>query len=384
MKKIIYACLPLVALMAASCAQKNSLDVKIKGWQNDTILINSVSRSGESKVDTVVAEKGHFTYDVAPGDTVQLQISRQMDVVESPSRGEYQLAASGINVMVLDGEKIAIKGKQEQGKVVYTSKGSVFEENRSTVNAQTIDLLAQVDRIQLQADSMINAQAERDIIMPLFEQQMQIVNQVKDVELTFIKANPEAEFSGFLLTSQPIDTTAAYYETLSETVRNGIFKSKLDYVMDQYEVKLKKEAAKVNIQVGKMAPNFTLTSLDGTPISLYDIKDKYIVIDFWGNWCGWCVKGFPEMKKCYAKLNKKVEIVGIDCGDTEAVWKASVAKHELPWIQVINGTGDNDMTITYAVEGFPTKIIISPEYIIEEVAMGETEDFYTKLDELVK
>lgn len=384
MKKIIYACLPLVAIMAASCAQKNSLDVKINGWENDTILINSMSISGESKVDTVVAEKGRFTYDVAPGDTVQLQISRQKDILESPSRGQYQLAAGGINVMVLGGEKIAVKGKQEPGKVVYTSKGSTFEENRSTVNAQTIDLLARIDRIQLQADSMISAQAEREVVMPLFEEQMQILNQIKEAELAFVKANPDTEFSGFLLASQPIDTTAAYYLTLSEKVRGGVFKSKLDSAMDQYEIKLKKEAAKANIQVGKMAPNFTLTSLDGTPVSLYDIKGKYIVLDFWGNWCGWCVKGFPEMKKCYAKHSKKMEIVGIDCGDTEEVWKAGVAKHELPWMQLINGTGDNDMTVTYAVEGFPTKIIISPEYIIEEVAMGETEDFYTKLDELLK
>lgn len=384
MKKIVYAFLPLVALMAASCAQKNSLDVKINGWENDTILINSVSISGESKQDTLVAQNGKFTYDVAPTDTVQLQVFRQKDVVESPSRGEYQLAAQGINVMVLGGEKIAIKGKQEPGKVVYTSKGSDFEENRSTVNSQTIDLLAKMDRIQLQADSMINAQVQREVIMPLFQEQMQITNQIKGLELAFIKANPDAEFTGFLLTSQPLDTTAAYYTTLSEKVRGGIFKSKLDRAMAQYEIKLKKEAAKANIQVGKMAPNFTLTSLDGTPVSLYDIKGKYIVLDFWGNWCGWCIKGFPEMKKCYAKHSKKMEIVGIDCGDSEEVWKAGVAKHELPWMQLINGIGDNDMTITYAVEGFPTKIIISPDYIIEEVAMGETEDFYTKIDELLK
>lgn len=370
--------------MLSSCAQKNSLDVKIKGWQNDTILINSVSISGETTQDTVVAQGGHFTYDVAPSDTVQLQVSRFGDLVESPSRGEYQLSAAEIEVMILPGEKISIRGTQSQGKVTYTAKGSTFEQNRATVRDQTIDLMARIDSIQLQADSMIRSQSPREKVMPLFEYQMRLDGQIKEQELLFVKANSDADFSVFLLTNQPLDTVAAYSGGLSERVRSGLFKTKLERAMIQYEIQLKKEAAKVNIEVGKKAPNFTLTSIDGTPVSLYDIQGKYIVLDFWGNWCGWCVKGFPEMKKSYAKHSKKMEIVGIDCGDTPQVWKASVERNELPWMQLINGSGENDLTVNYAVEGFPTKIIISPEYIIEEVAMGETEDFYTKLDGLLK
>lgn len=384
MKKTSLAALSLVAIAAASCSQKHTIEGNISGWDNDSIIVISSNINGESAIDTIVANNGQFAYDVAPTDTVQLTIVRNNDVVESASRGQYILSANQINVLVAGSQKIAIKGQQSNDKLTYTSKGSEFEESKSKLNKERADLNAKIDMLQLQADSMISAGAPREVIMPVFEEQMGVRQQLQIVELEYAKSNPNSDYSAFVLISQPLDTIALYYPNLSESVRNGIFMKSLNQMMAQYEVKQKKMIAKEQIAVGLPAPNFTLKSLDGSDISLYDIKDKYIVLDFWGNWCGWCVKGFPEMKKCYAKYKNKLEIVGIDCGDKEEVWKAAVAKYELPWTQLINGQGDQDMTVLYAIEGFPTKIIIDPSYKIVDIAMGETEDFYHTIDKLMK
>ena len=140
-------------------------------------------------------------------------------------------------------------------------------------------------------------------------------------------------------------------------------------------------AARQKIVEGAIAPDFTLNDLNGKPLALSSLRGKYVVLDFWGSWCGWCIKGIPDMKKYYEKYKGKMEILGIDCRDTEEKWKAAVAKYELPWLHVRN-EGEPDVSLLYAVQGYPTKIVIDPEGKIAKIAVGESPAFYEYLDEL--
>ena len=135
---------------------------------------------------------------------------------------------------------------------------------------------------------------------------------------------------------------------------------------------------------GMMAPDFSLTSTEGRQVSLSQMRGKYVVIDFWGSWCHWCIKGFPELKAFYAKHKDKVEVVGIDCGDTDAQWRKAVADHKLPWISVKNGEGSQDMAKAYGVSGFPTKYIVSPKGELLGMAVGDDPSFFDKLEELLR
>ena len=85
------------------------------------------------------------------------------------------------------------------------------------------------------------------------------------------------------------------------------------------------------------------------------------------------------MKEAYNKYKGKMEIVGIDCQDSEADWKKTVKEHAMPWIQVANGTGSSDAIRLYGVEGFPTKVIIDPAGKILKVTVGEDPAFYDYL-----
>ncbi|MBD5286640.1 MAG: TlpA family protein disulfide reductase [Bacteroides sp.] len=131
------------------------------------------------------------------------------------------------------------------------------------------------------------------------------------------------------------------------------------------------------------APDFTLNDINGKPLSLSDLKGKWVILDFWGSWCPWCIKGFPALKEAYKQYGGKVEVLGIDCGDTEEAWKESVAKHELPWLQVYNPKG-TDLTAQYGIQGFPTKFIIDPEGRVANVTIGEDPAFFEVLSTLVK
>ena len=132
-----------------------------------------------------------------------------------------------------------------------------------------------------------------------------------------------------------------------------------------------------------LAPDFELPDLQGNPLKLSSLRGKYVVLDFWGSWCIWCIRGIPHMKEAYRKYKDKMEILGVDCQDTEEKWKAAVEEHQLPWLQV-RCPEDYLQTLgqQYRIQGFPTKVIIDPQGRLVKVVVGEDPAFYTFLDQL--
>ncbi|MCH5233622.1 MAG: redoxin domain-containing protein [Muribaculaceae bacterium] len=130
------------------------------------------------------------------------------------------------------------------------------------------------------------------------------------------------------------------------------------------------------------APNFTLKDLDGKDVSLSDFRGKWVILDFWGSWCPWCIKGFPELKEAYEKYAGELVIIGVDCRESQDEWRAGVEKYQLPWVNVYN-PADSNLTEEYAVPGYPTKAIINPEGIIKNITVGHDPAFYEALSELL-
>ena len=134
----------------------------------------------------------------------------------------------------------------------------------------------------------------------------------------------------------------------------------------------------------EMAPNFELPDLQGNPLKLSSLRGKYVIIDFWGSWCVWCIRGFPAMKDVYAKYKDDLEILGVDCQDSERKWRTAVEQYDLPWLQVrCPDDMMDDLAQMYGIEGFPTKAVVSPEGKLLKVVVGEDPAFYTYLDELL-
>ena len=203
-----------------------------------------------------------------------------------------------------------------------------------------------------------------------------------DQQIDYIRQHPDEDVSVYLLgnTGERLDEALAL---IGDKAKNGALSGFYEY-MDTWVKEAKaREEAQARIKEGAEAPDFTLNDLNGQPLSLSSLRGKYVVLDFWGSWCGWCIKGIPDMKKYYEKYKGKLEILGIDCRDTEEKWKAAVEKHELPWLHVRNA-GAPDVSVLYAIQGYPTKIVIDPEGKIAKIVVGEDPAFYQYLDELFK
>ena len=89
------------------------------------------------------------------------------------------------------------------------------------------------------------------------------------------------------------------------------------------------------------------------------------------------------MKDYYYKYKGKFEILGVDCNDSEEKWREAVKMYELPWLHVYNPRGSKVLA-DYAIQGFPTKIIVGPDGKIVKAIVGEDPAFYALLDQLFK
>jgi len=138
---------------------------------------------------------------------------------------------------------------------------------------------------------------------------------------------------------------------------------------------------------GAMAPNFTLMDLDNKPARLSDYRGKYVLLDFWGSWCGPCRRTHPKLVELHAKYgNKNFDILGLASErDTDGVaWKEAIEKGGLTWRQVnltTNETGA-DVLKNYNVFGFPTKILVGPTGEIIVTYVGASGELENKLAEI--
>ena len=145
-----------------------------------------------------------------------------------------------------------------------------------------------------------------------------------------------------------------------------------------------RETAVMEIKEGSEAPDFTLPDLDGKDVSLSSLRGKWVLLDFWGSWCKWCMIGVPQMKENYEIFKNDCYFVGIDCRDSREAWRACVEKNGMNWIQLYNDeSGDKSVSRLYGVKGYPTKMLVDPEGKIAYICVGEEPEFYNKMGALI-
>lgn len=137
---------------------------------------------------------------------------------------------------------------------------------------------------------------------------------------------------------------------------------------------------------GFQAPPMILSDLNGNPFNLEDFRGEYVLLDFWGTWCGPCVASFPKLTEAYESLpNQGWNLFGVAVDRNAEVVQDFVTKGDIAWNQIFlsqRAQETQDFLSLYRVRGFPTYILIGPDgMVVARGGGGELEEILATLKE---
>ncbi len=122
----------------------------------------------------------------------------------------------------------------------------------------------------------------------------------------------------------------------------------------------------------KMAPPFSVTTLDGQRISLDDLKGKVVLVDFWATWCGPCREALPHMKEIARKFQgQPLVILSVSLDSEESKWKEFVAKNGMTWLNCRDGNFDGPLAKAFDVHAIPHTFTVDADGVLQDEHIGD-------------
>jgi cytochrome c biogenesis protein CcmG, thiol:disulfide interchange protein DsbE len=120
---------------------------------------------------------------------------------------------------------------------------------------------------------------------------------------------------------------------------------------------------------GFLAPDFTLSLLDGDEIRLSDLRGQPVLINFWASWCRPCRAEMPELQAA-ASQHADVGLVVLGVNQLEPLSDVSSFVQELALTFPIPLDMEGKVSAAYQVRGLPTSFFVDAEGVIRDAFTG--------------
>ena len=356
MKKGIIKIIVVIVLLFVSqfsFAQQNSFTVsgKIKGLDSKYMHIVFKDETGTRR-DSIAVINESFSYTTSIKEMTMISISPGVEaVMKRTGRGYFPAKSSLLQFVATPGADIKFSGKITDFVDAYP-KGDEANKSLAKLNKSVFPLMNKSVNLSLK---IANKVVTDSIAIKEMEKTGKVLDEkVITIKEKFIQDNPSSATSAWLLADMMLRSQVSNEKATA--LFSKINKEKL--VGTSFYIEAAKRVDGISATaVGKQVPAIISgNTYDGKNFDLASLKGKYVVIDF-----------------CVASES-----------DDGTRWKKFITDNpEYNWHHVLSRK-DKDYILKFSVAGFPTKIIVDPTGKIVGRFVGETEEIYTKLDELLK
>ena len=356
MKKTILLIVSIIAFYSCNTKEEslppNTYEIQgtAKGVVNGLrAYIHSSENNRQVTIDTAIIMNETFTFS---------------GKVATPSIKTITInSINGSLPFVLEPGRIDINVSKDN---LYTSPvlGSKNNEDLNLYKSEYNKIPKAINDLNVEYRNVSDQESKNRII----EEARKLNTKMEEFAMEFIANNTSSAFSLLLLETQisnsnvNLEKLKSNYSALQNIIdKNAAYKSigaKIKSEIDIIE-------ASANLNIGKIAPNFTAPSIDGEMISLYDIKGKATIVEFWASWCGPCRRENPNIVKVYEKYKDKgLVIIGVslDRPGQKERWRKAIEDDNLNWYHVGSLQYFNDpVARMYNISSIPASFILDEE-----------------------
>lgn len=359
MRKLLLSIVAASMTLAACNAQSGyKVTGTVEGMPDGKAIIATVNGSSLDTLAKADVKNGsfEFTGNVSEPTGAYIMVIGQ--------RGAIPFMLENANITVNAGQA---------GLTVTGSEGQKIYDQFMAINTTTQQ---EAMKLQQEYQAANGDQAKMQAVQEAYAKLMTDA-QAKETEL--IKANPDSYVSTFVIVSS---MGQMEYEQLKERYNLLGEKAKASAQGKAIAAQIAKLESTA---IGQIAPNFTITTPEGESISLYDIKGKVKLIDFWASWCGPCRGENPHVVEIYKGYHPKgLEIFGVSLDNNKEAWVKAIADDGLVWKHGSDLKGwQSAPAQLYSVSGIPHTVLLDENNkIIAKNLRGD--ELKQKIAELLK
>lgn len=159
-----------------------------------------------------------------------------------------------------------------------------------------------------------------------------------------------------------------------------IIKTKYPKYAGLYDGTIEMLLKRFKFKEGTTAPDFSIETLSGETFKLSENKGKFVLIDFWGTWCGPCVGEVPHLIKLAETIpTDQLVIIGLSVNDTENVLKNFIADKKINYEVAMCS---EEIQQLFGINSFPTSFLVDKEgQIVAKNLRGDLIDYVKSLME---
>ena len=355
MRKLLLSIVAASMTLAACNAQSG---YKVTGTVEGMAIIATVNGSSLDTLAKADVKNGsfEFTGNVSEPTGAYIMVIGQ--------RGAIPFMLENANITVNAGQA---------GLTVTGSEGQKIYDQFMAINAT-----AQQEAMKLQQEYQA-ANGDQAKMQAVQEAYAKLMTDAQAKETELIKANPDSYVSTFVIVSgmgqMEVEQLKERYNLLGEKAKASAQGKAIAAQIAKLE----------STAIGQIAPNFTITTPEGESISLYDIKGKVKLIDFWASWCGPCRGENPHVVEIYKEYHPKgLEIFGVSLDNNKEAWVKAIADDGLVWKHGSDLKGwQSAPAQLYSVSGIPHTVLLDENNkIIAKNLRGD--ELKQKIAELLK